>query len=452
GGYGGSQMAGGRGGSGYRDSTRTPSNDGGAGAAGIGGDAGSGGDYGGAGGGGGGYYGGGGGGGTTAPYHTGGGGGGGSGYGPAGVVFHSGVRAGDGLVTITYTAPDSTPPTASPTQAPPANSAGWNTSDVTVSWNWSDDRSGIDPASCTQSSTSSGEGSIPLTAACQDLAGNHSSATSTVQVDKTAPTVSAAATSVPNAAGWYNAPVTVHFTCADALSGIPAGACPADQILSADGAAVASTAQTVMDAAGNTSSPSNVVTVQIDTTAPTLAPAVNPNPVLLGGSATASPNATDALSGLASQSCNALDTSSVGLKSVSCTASDNAGNSASATLNYTVAYPWSGFFQPTDNLPTLNSVKAGSAIPVKFSLGGNQGLNIFAAGYPKVQPITCDSGTPSDEIEQTVTAGASGLSYDAASGQYSYTWKTENSWAGSCRQLIVRLIDGTDHIASFKFK
>lgn len=30
------------------------------------------------------------------------GGGGGSGYGPAGTVFHSGVRSGDGLVSITY--------------------------------------------------------------------------------------------------------------------------------------------------------------------------------------------------------------------------------------------------------------------------------------------------------------------------------------------------------------
>jgi hypothetical protein len=63
----------------------------------------------GGGGGGGGYYGGGGGGGGA----SGGGGGGGSGFGPSGVVFNSGVRSGDGLVTITYTeAPpaDTTPP------------------------------------------------------------------------------------------------------------------------------------------------------------------------------------------------------------------------------------------------------------------------------------------------------------------------------------------------------
>src|SRR5205085_2496965 len=48
-----------------------------------------------------------------------------------------------------------------------------------------------------------------------------------------------------------------------------------------------------------------------------------------------------------------------------------------------VVYPFSGFFQPVDNTPTLNVVKAGSGIPVKFSLSGNLGLNILLAGYPQ---------------------------------------------------------------------
>ena len=59
-------------------------------------------------------------------------------------------------------------------------------------------------------------------------------------------------------------------------------------------------------------------------------------------------------------------------------------------------YNFSGFFQPVDNLPTLNMVKAGSAIPVKFSLGGEQGLDIFEAAYPKSQTISCDSTAPVD--------------------------------------------------------
>jgi streptogramin lyase len=35
------------------------------------------------------------------------------------------------------------------------------------------------------------------------------------------------------------------------------------------------------------------------------------------------------------------------------------------------SFLFSGFFQPVDNPPTLNSTKAGSAVPVKFSLNGN---------------------------------------------------------------------------------
>lgn len=71
-----------------------------------------------------------------------------------------------------------------------------------------------------------------------------------------------------NASGWYKSDVTVHFTCADALAGLAPNACPADQVLSSEGAAVASTAQSVSDLAGNLSVLSNVVTVQIDKTVP----------------------------------------------------------------------------------------------------------------------------------------------------------------------------------------
>jgi predicted extracellular nuclease len=122
----------------------------------------------------------------------------------------------------------------------------------------------------------------------------------------------------------------------------------------------------------------------------------------------------------------------------------------SATVN--VIYNFSGFFQPIDNLPTVNSVKAGQAIPVKFSLSGNQGLNIFAADYPLSQQISCASGAPVDEIEQTDSGGASGLTYDPGSDQYHYVWKTNKAWAGTCRQLIVKLNDGTVHAANFVFR
>jgi hypothetical protein len=115
-------------------------------------------------------------------------------------------------------------------------------------------------------------------------------------------------------------------------------------------------------------------------------------------------------------------------------------------------YNFSGFFQPVDNLQTVNVVKAGSAVPVKFSLDGDQGLSIFEAGYPVSQGMACPSAAQPDNIEQTVTASTSGLQYDATTDTYTYVWKTQKSWAGTCRQLIVRLDDGTDHIANFQFK
>ncbi len=115
-------------------------------------------------------------------------------------------------------------------------------------------------------------------------------------------------------------------------------------------------------------------------------------------------------------------------------------------------YDFAGFFSPVDNPPVFNSAKAGSAVPVKFSLGGDQGLGIFATGYPRSQGIGCDTSARSDTIEETVTAGSSSLSYDPIADQYVYVWKSAKAWAGTCRQLIVRLNDLTEHVANFRFK
>ena len=78
-------------------------------------------------------------------------------------------------------------PTAAPTQAPTANGNGWNNADVVVTWHWSSAGSTIDAAQCTASSTSSGEGTLTLTATCVNVAGNTGTATYAVKVDKTKP-------------------------------------------------------------------------------------------------------------------------------------------------------------------------------------------------------------------------------------------------------------------------
>lgn len=119
--------------------------------------------------------------------------------------------------------------------------------------------------------------------------------------------------------------------------------------------------------------------------------------------------------------------------------------------NKNETYSYTGFFQPVDNPPVVNSAKAGSAIPVKFSLGGNVGLQIFLPGYPASGlSNACGSADPVDAIDVTVTAGNSSLQFDPGSNQYIYVWKTDKSWAGTCRQLQIKLNDGSLHIANFK--
>jgi hypothetical protein len=39
----------------------------------------------------------------------------------------------------------------------------------------------------------------------------------------------------------------------------------------------------------------------------------------------------------------------------------------------------------------------------------------------------------------------------ARTDTYVYVWKTDRSWANTCRQLIVKLDDGSVHRANFQF-
>jgi hypothetical protein len=65
--------------------------------------------------------------------------------------------------------------------------------------------------------------------------------------------------------------------------------------------------------------------------------------------------------------------------------------------------------------------------------------------------VFCASSAPIAAVEETTAAGGSGLSYDPLSGQYSYVWKTEKGWAGTCRRLVLRFEDGQEKVADFKF-
>ena len=134
------------------------------------------------------------------------------------------------------------------------------------------------------------------------------------------------------------------------------------------------------------------------------------------------------------------------------------------TLSVDINFPFDGFFSPVDNMPKVNQVKAGSAIPIKFSLGGDYGMSIFAAGYPKSYGVPaglCSAApgninliTEADLLDAgvgTVNPGGSSLSYSGGNQQYNYVWKTEKSWS-KCRLFIIEFADGTTQGALFNFK
>jgi uncharacterized protein DUF4082 len=115
------------------------------------------------------------------------------------------------------------------------------------------------------------------------------------------------------------------------------------------------------------------------------------------------------------------------------------------------AYNFPGFDQPVDNEPTWNSVKAGSAIPVKFSLNGYQGLDILKSGYPTATQVACpESSATVDAIEDTTTAN-NGLTYDASTDRYNYVWKTSKTLAGKCYRFELGLGDNTSHTFEMQF-
>jgi hypothetical protein len=371
-------------------------------------------------------------------------------------VTDAGGLSDTGTATVTVT--DPTPPAITPTISGTEGGNGWYTSDVTVSWDVSDPESGIaSSAGCDTTTLTADTAGDTLTCSATNGAGLTNSASVTVKIDKTPPMIIAATTTAPNPAGWYNGDVIVHFTCEDALSGIPAGACPSDQTLSTEGAAILSTAQTVMDAAGNTSGDSNVVTLNIDKTAPALTWVgnINDGDSFYFGFLPPAPTCTasDGLSGV-DGSCNVAGyASTVGTHTLTAEAKDYASNEATQTRNYTVlAWTLSGFYQPVDMNGVYNVVKNGSTVPLKFeSFAGSTELTDIASIKSLTYAQTsCDATATTDEIETTVSGGTS-LRYDAVAGQFIYNWKTPGS-AGKCYRVTMTTMDGSSLVAYFKLK
>ncbi|KRB43106.1 hypothetical protein ASD90_22280 [Terrabacter sp. Root181] len=295
---------------------------------------------------------------------------------------------------------DKTAPGISHTQAPAANARTWNNRDVTVTFTCTDSGSGI--ASCTAPITK-GEGAAQkVEGTATDKAGNSATDETTVNVDKTKPTVTGKLSADANGNGWFKADVTATFTCADqdGLSGILS--CPAAKTLGQG--ANQSAGGTATDAADNASDAFSIAGVNIDKTDPTLSGAATTAPNGEGwykGDVTVKWTAADALSGIyGAAPADSTITSEGDALSTGASVSDKAGNTVSTTVKgikidrhdpTTTATPPSGW-QSSD-------------VTVKLSTADN--LSGVAGTY-----YTVDGGTQQAGTSVSVTSdGAHKVAY-----------------------------------------
>jgi len=358
---------------------------------------------------------------------------------------------------------DTADPTISGSASPAPNGNGWNNTNVSVNFMCGDGLSGI--ASCGPNQTLSNNGTgQSASGTAVDNAGNDVSTTvSGINIDKNAPLVNCDSPDT----NWHGGDVNIACTASD--DGPSGLANPADasfnlttNVASGTETSNASTGtRTVSDNADNSTQAGAISGIKVDKKAPTFGACPTAGPFTQGtglqsvGPITA-PDGGSGLNTANSTLSGSVNTSTIGSKTVTFTAQDNVGNSDTKSCSYAVNYNWSGFFSPVDNLDAdghyvLNLVKGGSSVPMKFNLGGNQGMGILAAGYPKSSVIPCDSTADVDAIETLATAGSSGLNFDSTTNQYNYIWKTDKTWTTGCRQVEVKLIDGTSHRANFKF-
>ena len=234
-----------------------------------------------------------------------------------------------------------------PSRAPDVN--GWYTHPVTFTFTGTDltPGSGIDHCdTLTYSGPDNGDTSVK--GGCVDKAGNLTQVTKVLGYDSTKPTIDTATpSSDPNAAGWYNGPVTFRFHGTDATSGI--NSCT-DQTYSGPDGAAAQVTGTCTDLAGN--SATKTVALKYDTTAPTVAdPTADRQPDHDGWYSAPVKftfHGSDALSGIASCTSETYSGSDDGSAQVTGTCQDVAGNSASKTVS----------FKYDNTAPVVSSVNA----------------------------------------------------------------------------------------------
>jgi hypothetical protein len=305
-----------------------------------------------------------------------------------------------GVDNVQIVSSDATPPTVTPVISGTLNASGWYTSDVTVSWSVVDAES--TPSACAATTITTGTAGQVVTCTSTS-AGGSTTASVTIKMDKTIPTVAGSVTSGTSGAnGWYTSPIGVTWNISPAgVSGQSQSPDCANTTLSTSTAAFAFTC-TVTTTAG-VSSAQGTVNVKLDTSAPVVDGAASG---LLGnngwfrGDVNVAFTTSDPTSGVASTSgcaATSLTTDNAGVTNV-CSAINGAGLSASKSI----------------------TVKRDATNPL-IGYTGNAG----AYTADQTVAITCSASDATSHLASTTCANISGPAYTFTLGGAANTFSAQ---------------------------
>jgi hypothetical protein len=184
-----------------------------------------------------------------------------------------------------------------------------------------------------------------------------------------------------------------------------------------------------IDNEGNAEASVAGVAFKIDRTAPTLDPFLNVSQIVAGQTGVvADPNGTDATSGLASQSCDPVNTTVPGLVTVECTATDNAGNIGTGSVSFVVQYRVLGFFSPVPG----SKWRAGQTVPVKVALGGPSARVSDDVGRALARDCRVTFVVTGAQVKAPQC-----LKYDAATDQFIFNWKLAKQPLGTATIKVI---------------
>jgi extracellular elastinolytic metalloproteinase len=110
------------------------------------------------------------------------------------------------------------------------------------------------------------------------------------------------------------------------------------------------------------------------------------------------------------------------------------------------AAAFGGFSAPVANAPTVNTVRAGQTVPLKFLLAGGGTDPVIDS-----QPVHCGSLEPTGDAPSRIQRSG-GSPVEISGDAYQVNWQTSSAWAGSCRRLTIRLPAASDAVAYFSLR